>query len=204
MKRWLGVLGLVFVALVLVSFFVAPSSPDSHATAAKVISYYHSNKRQVEVSAYFLEVAVFVGFFFFWYLRDYVAAVASKALATIGFAGAVLFAVSGALSGGLSWSLADAVGHVSPSVMLSLNVLSNDAANFVLGAGLGVFLIATSLAVIQSRAPLPVWLAWIGIVVGVAALVLSWIALLAVGVWILLACIVILVRANAGVTSSTA
>ncbi len=193
-QRWLGVLGLVFVALVVASVLLTGNSPGSHASAASVISYFHKNTTQVEVSAYLTEVAVFVGLFYFWLLRDYIAAVANKALATIGFAGAALFGAAGTASAGLDWSSADAVGHVAPSVMQSLNVLSNDVSNFLLGAGLGVLLVATGLAVIGSRGPLPVWLAWIGIVFGVAALVQSWIGLLAVGVWLLITNIVLLVH----------
>ena len=62
--------GLLFVVLFVVSSFVVPSTPGSHATAAKVISFYHKHKTVVAVNAWIIEVAVFVGVIFFWYLRD--------------------------------------------------------------------------------------------------------------------------------------
>jgi hypothetical protein len=46
----------------------------------------------VRAEAYLLELAVFVGVFFFWYVRDLVTTVeANRRLATIGFAGVVIF-----------------------------------------------------------------------------------------------------------------
>ncbi|MGA9076983.1 MAG: hypothetical protein WB383_01425 [Acidimicrobiales bacterium] len=196
MKFWLGIFGLVFVALVVVSVFLVPTSPGTNATAAKVIAYYHNHKTALQVTSYLIEVAIFVGLFFFWYLRDFVAAAAGKALATIGFAGAVVFAVSGALSAGLTWAGTDAVGHMSGSVMQGLNVLENDLVFPLTGAGTAVFLFATGLAILRARVVLPVWLGWLAIVASVAALVVPWIGLIEIGVWLILTSIAILVCAN--------
>ncbi len=203
MKLWLGISGLVFVALVVVSIFLVPNSPGTNATAAKVIAYYHNYKTKLQVTSYLTEVAIFVGLFFFWYLRDFVATAAGKALATIGFAGAVVFAVSGALSAGLTWAATDAVGHMTGSVMQGLNVLENDLVLTLTGAGTAVFLFATGLGIVRARMALPVWLGWLAVVAGVAALVVPWIGIIEIGVWIVLASIAILVRANRTVTPAT-
>ncbi|MGD0894666.1 MAG: hypothetical protein ABSA08_01400 [Acidimicrobiales bacterium] len=50
---------------------------------------------------------------------------------------------------------------------------------------------------------LPVWLGWLAVVAGVAALVVSWIGFIEIGVWTILASIAILVRANRTVTTAT-
>jgi hypothetical protein len=64
MKLWLGISGLVFVALVVVAVFLVPNSPDTNATAAKVIAYYDNYKTKLQITSYLTEVAIFVGLFF--------------------------------------------------------------------------------------------------------------------------------------------
>jgi hypothetical protein len=195
-QRLLGMAGLVFVVLFLISFFAAPATPSGHASAEKVVAYYHQHKAVVVVTAYAIELAVFVGLFFFWFLRDRLCAVpANRPLANVGFAGAVVFAVSGGLSAGIALCLTDAVGHVDPTVMQTLNVMQNDLSNFMSNAGVAVFLAATGFALIRS-ATLPRWLGWVGVVLAVASLVLPGIGAPAAGVWILIASIVMLVLAG--------
>jgi len=133
------------------------------------------------------------GLFFFWYLREYLCDVASnRRLATLAFAGVILFAVSGALQAGLRLSMADAVDHVDPGVLQALNVLQNDLHTVMGGAGVAVFLVATGIAVIRNG-PLPTWLGWAGVVLGVAGAVLG---APAAALWIVISSIVILVRAG--------
>jgi hypothetical protein len=196
-QRWLGVAGIVFVILVLASIFSLPNPPDAHASLAKVVSYYHKHKDALRVSTYLTEVAVFIGLAFFWYLREHLslAGPASKRLSTLAFAGAVLFAVSGGVAAGISWALADAVDHVEPAVIQTLNVLNVDLTSFIGSAGIAVFLAANGVAIISSRS-LPVWIGWAGIVLAVIALVFGFFGFIGIGLWILAASIVILLRAD--------
>jgi len=76
---------------------------------------------------------------------------ASKPLATLGFFGALLFGVSGAVASGISWSLADSVGHVDPTVVQMLNVLNFDLNAFVGAPGIALFLGATGVRDHQAR-----------------------------------------------------
>jgi hypothetical protein len=185
--------GLLFVVLFVVSSFVVPSTPGSHDTAAKVISFYHKHKTVVAVNAWIIEVAVFVGVFFFWYLREYLSTVsANRRLATLGFGGVILFATDGALSAGINWMLADSVNHLSGTTMQTLNVIQNDLTTFLSGVGAAIFLAATGVAVIRSGV-LPRWLGWIGVVFAVAALALPFLGILGVALWTLITCIVLLV-----------
>lgn len=193
LKRWIALAGLLFVVLVVVAVVLGGGPPDSHASAAKIVAFYRKHKSGVQANAYLLELAVFVGLFFFWYLRDLVTTVeANRRLATIGFAGVVVFAVSGGLTAGINWTLADAVNHVGPTTMQTLGVLQNDAIVFLTGAGQAVFLIATGITLVRS-AVLPRWLGWIGIVLGAVALVIPFFGALPTGVWVLITSIVILV-----------
>jgi hypothetical protein len=191
-QRWLGIVGLVFVVLIVVSTFSTPAPPSTSDSVAKVVSYYHQHRSATLVIAYLIEVAIFVGIFFFWLLRDRLAR-DNRLLANIGFAGAILFAASGGVFSGLSMALGHASGHVHPSVMQSLNALSEWLPVTLAGAGVAIFLVATGAALIRS-AVLPRWLGWVGIVLAVASLVLPQVAPPAAGIWILVASIVVLIR----------
>jgi hypothetical protein len=202
LKRWIGLTGLLFVILVVVSGAVmGPMPPNSNASAAQVVAFYSKHKSGVELSAYIVELSVFVAVIFFWYLRDLVATVeANRRLATIGFVGVVIFAVQGGLTASVKWALADAVNHVAPTTMQTLGVLQNDGSTFLGGVGQAVFLIATGIALIRSGV-LARWLGWVGVVFGVVALALPFIGPIPAGLWVLIASIVILVRERGGVPS---
>lgn len=197
LRRSVGLTGLVFVALVVAAEFLLPESPSTHASSIKVVAFYHDHKSAIGINSYIIGLAVFVGIFFFWCLRDLVATVeANRRLATIGFAGALLFAVSGAFDASVFWASQDAVGHVDPTVMQTLNVLQMDGSTFLVGPGAAVFLVATGIALIRSGV-LARWLGWVGVALGVAAFALpAAIGPLPAGLWVLVASIVILVGAR--------
>ena len=192
--RAVAVAGLLFVVLIVASIFVAPGTPNAHATAAKVVSYYQNHKGGVRVEAYVIGLAVFVGVFFFWYLRDWVCSVAeNRQLATIGFAGALLFAASGALAAGIYWALADGVGHLDASAMQAFNVWQMDGVAFLLGVGQAVFLVGTGVAIARSGV-LPRWLGWAGVVLGVIGLAVpAAVGPTPAGLWVLAASIALLI-----------
>lgn len=147
------------------------------------------------VTPYAIELAVFVGLIFFWLLRNRLCVVESnRQLATIGFAGGVVLAASGGLQAGIVLALTNSVTHVAPSVMQTLNVLENDLSVFMVNVGTGLFLVMMGTAIVRSRT-LPRWLGWIGVVLGVASLVIP-APPIAVGLWILMASIVILAQAR--------
>lgn len=195
--RWLGIAGIAFIVLLVLSIFIVPNPPDSHASTAKVVSYYHDHKSGLVATSFIIELAVFVGVGFFWFLREQLAlaAPAAKRLLTLGFAGALIFATSGAFAAGISWSMADGVGHVDPTVMQTLNLMSTDLNGFLGAPGIALFLAATGVAIITHRV-LPVWLGWAGIVLALVALVIGFFGLLGIGLWILATSIILLLRAD--------
>jgi len=195
MQRWTAIAGLAFVVLVAASIFVLPNVPDSHASAQKDVAFYHAHRTATGVSAHLIVIAIFVGLFFFWHLRDLLTLTPSaKRFATIGFAGALLFAASGGVAAGSFYALNDTVGHTDPTTIQMLNVLQNDFANGVGAAGVAVFLIASSVAILRGATRLPQWVAWLGVVLGIASLVIIGLGLPAIGLWLLVSCITMLVR----------
>ncbi len=204
LRRWVGLCGLLFVVLVIVAVALVSSAPDSTASAAKVFSYYNQHKGANYLSGYALELAVIVGLVFFWYLRNWlIDAGADARLSTLGFAGAIVFGAAGAVGGGMKFVMADAVNHVSPGTLQGLNVVQQDL-NFILtGVGEGLFLFATSIAIIKSGA-MAKWLGWLGIVLGVLSLP-AFTGPLPAGIWVLVTCIVLLASKSLplGRTSAT-
>ncbi len=197
MQRLLAISGLVFVALIAASIFILPNQPDGHASAAKATVYFHAHKTAAGVSAHLILLAIFVGLFFFWYFRNLIAATpATKNLATVGFAGAVVFAVSGAVAAASYYTLGDAVGHAVPSTIQVFNLFQADFADGVGEAGVAVFLVASSIAIIRGGGRLPRWVGWVGIVLGIASLLIIGMGVPAIGLWLLISCIVMLVRAR--------
>jgi hypothetical protein len=206
LKRWLGIAGLAFVVLFVVSFVMVPSTPTAHASVTKVVAFYHKHHSAFAVNAWVIELAVFVGVFFFWYLRDYVGVTdSSRRLGTVGFAGALLFATTGGIAAGINFALADAVNHASGTTIQTLNVLQNYLNVFLGGAGVAIFLTATGVVCILNRV-LPRWLGWIAVVLAVVSLALPFLGPPAAGLWVLIASIVILLRArdSASVPSAAA
>jgi hypothetical protein len=203
MQRLLATSGLVFVALIAASIFVVPNPPNSHASAAKVVTFFQAHKTATGVAGHLILLGVFVGVFFFWYFRDLIATTpTSRHLATIGFAGAIIFAVTGGVAAGAFYTLMDTVGHADPSTIQTLNLIQTDLTNGIGEAGVALFLVASSAAIIRGRR-LPQWLAWVGILLGVASVLIFGIGLPAMGLWLLITCLTMLVRTNAPATVTT-
>jgi uncharacterized protein DUF4386 len=198
-QRRLGAAGLLFVALLIIAV-VTSSNLDSNSTAADVVASIHKHKSGLQFSAFITGLAVFEGLGFLWYLREYLCEVASnRRLASLAYVGVIFFATSGALDAGFKFAMADAVDRVDPNAMQTLNILQNDLHVVLGGVGVAMFLIATGVAVIRNG-PLPTWLGWVGVMFGVLGVVGG---APAAGLWILLASITILVRANQGTPATT-
>jgi len=196
-QRLVGVAGLVFVALVAASILVLPNGPDGHASAAKTVAFYSKHKSAAGVTAHLIVLAVVVGLFFFWFFRDYlVATTGAKPLATTAFAGAVVFAASGGVAAGSYYTLSDAIGHADASTIQVFNLMQFDFANGVGEAGIAVFLLASSYAIIRASGSLPHWVGWIGVVLGVASALVIGLGLPALGLWLIITCVTLIVRAN--------
>lgn len=187
--------GVVFVGLLIAANALAESLPDSKASATKVISYYRSHSTKIAVAAYITGVSLFVGLFFYATLRDHLRRHdAAKRLASTAFGGAVLFAVGGGLAAGTELALAEAPNEFSPGAAQALNLIENNLAQFALGAGIAVLLVAAGIAIIRTGL-LPVWLGWIAIVIAVAALTpAAFGAFLATGLWTLVVSVMLFRR----------
>lgn len=189
--------GVVFALLSGVTFAITPSSPSAHANGAKVIAFYEDHRSVERVSVL---IGVFaLGFFMFFAtaLRGYLRRTRSvEGLGALVLAAAVLLTLGLAVSGGFAFALADAPDRLTPAAAQTLNLLDEDVF-FAMPLGIGLFGIASGLAILRG-APLPNWLAWVAIVLGVVAFTpLFGLALVAVSLWVLVASILIF-RRSAG------
>jgi hypothetical protein len=193
--------GVAFVVLLAVDFSVGGSEPQAGASAARVISWYSAHRSRVQVSDYLMVVVLVVALFFFGYLRDRLAEDA-PGLAATAFGGAILFAVSGAVSSGAQLALADIPSHLSPAVAQALNLLSNYVATVAVGAGAAGLLIASGLAIVRG-VRLPAWTGWLALVLGAVCIVpIANLAPIPAGIWTLIISVVLFRRRGAVVATS--
>jgi hypothetical protein len=202
-KRLAPLTGVALVVLLVAGGGLMGTEPRSNAGAAKVIAFYHSHRSRVELSAYLTGLSVFFGLFFYGLLRDHLGRAADGArLAATGFAGAVTFAIAGVLSAGTQLALADVPGQLGPGAAQALNVLENDLSLFALGAGIAVLLMAFGLAILRG-AQLPMWLGWMAIAFAIVALLpVRFFSLPLIGIWTLVASVILYRRGNARISET--
>jgi hypothetical protein len=201
-NRLLPLSGLVFVALVLVSAFIV-STPGSNASASTVLTFYQAHQSVTSASGLLTGLAVVFGLFFFGYLRDYLRQDrATRWLASTAFGGVILFAAGGAISAGSLFALGDQPHVLNAAAAQTLNLLQTDGSVGFTQAGLGVFYLATAVAILRGKL-LPAWLGWVSVVLGLlaASLVLAFFAFIATGVWVIVVAVMLWVKAGRGGTA---
>jgi hypothetical protein len=188
--RWSNVapaLGVVFVVLVLGSVAFG-NTPSTSKSPAAVLAFYEAHKGREYTSAFLAAPAVVVGLFFFAYLRNWLQRRdVNERWGAVAFAGGILFAVLGGIAVGLELALVDTPKYLTPDTAAALNFLESDVPFILASMALAVMAIATGIAAIKSQY-LPTWLGWISLVIGIVAVlpIGDFIALPAVGVWVLL------------------
>jgi hypothetical protein len=190
--RWAAGAGLLFVILLVVGFFIT-STPSSSASAANISHYYLHHNRQVKVSGLLTYLAVFTGGWFFVYLWRHFRSFAGMSVpAAVSLVGAVIFAVSGALSAGINFSFTDHTKSLNDGALLALNALENDLTYPMTIVGLALFYSAAAIIIVKARA-FPRWLGWVSAVMALASLVppVAFFAFLATPLWVLAVCVLL-------------
>lgn len=195
-KRWdrlAPLLGVAFVVLLVVDIAIGGTEPGPGASSSKVVSWYVAHRSSIRASDYLMAVVLVLGLFSYGYLRDWLGK-ETPGLATTAFGGAVLFAVSGALSSGVQLALSDSPGRLSPATAHALNALNGYVAAIAVAAGAAVLLLAAGLAILRGTR-LPAWTGWLALVFGVVSLLpYRSVGLLPAGIWTLIVSIVLFVR----------
>jgi hypothetical protein len=188
--RWSKVappLGLLFVVLVLGSVGFG-NTPSTSKSPAAVLAFYRAHQGREYTSAFLAAPAVVVGLFWFAYLRNWLQRRdVNERWGAVAFVGGILFAVVGGIAVGVELALVDTPKYLTPDTAAALNFLESDVPFILASMALGVMAIATGIAAVKNQY-LPTWLGWFSLVLGIIAVlpVGDFIALPAIGVWVLL------------------
>ena len=183
LARYAPLAGLAFVVLTVVAFLIVGDTPDTDATTAKVVAFWHSNKDEGFISSI---IGALAGLALAWFagsLRAHLARFepAANRLANVSFGGGLIAAAGILIALNLQFAVVDTVGDVPPVVTQTLFVLSDDFFMPIVG-GLAVMLTAAGIVGLRHGA-FPGWLAWAGIVLAIAGLVLPFPVVLVILLW---------------------
>jgi hypothetical protein len=195
LDRAFALTGVAFVALSVVVFVIAGSTPDVHDSAAKVAAFYAKHHSRVNTAGFLIAIPAALLALFTGALRQRLRRTdgGSIAATTAAVAGGTIASAGMMLFGGTQIALADASGHASATTMQTLNVIANDS--FVPWiAGFGVLLLATGIATLQTRA-LPRPIGYIALVLGVLVFTpLGWWAFLLGALTMAVASVIMAIR----------
>lgn len=201
LSRLAPLTGVAFVALAVAGIFSGGETPDANASPARVIAYYGSHRSEVETSAILFALAFLFMVLFAGSLRSFLRRTpAAEGLSALVLAGGVLMTAGATLGSGVEYGLAHNLSSLTPATAQTLNLLSNELFLPII-AGAFVFGIASGLAILRG-APLPRWLGWVVVVLGIAAIIppASFPSLLGFVIWSLI--VSILIYRRTGPTTS--
>ncbi|MEU0414412.1 hypothetical protein ABZ307_42515 [Streptomyces griseorubiginosus] len=189
--------GLAAVVLTVVGFLLLGDTPEYDAPGRQVRFYYADHQGQVGTSLYLLVIAAVLFVFFAAYLSRAVRDLTPGGgwLHRAVLAGGVLIAGGFLAGAALTLALLDLSDKSSatPQALQALNAVNEDFfVPFVVG--MGVMLLATGLATVRAAdSPLPRWLSWAAIALGVLVLVpwVGFFAFMLAGVWVIIASILL-------------
>ena len=190
MRKLLPLSGILAVLLIVLAFVLGGSTPDSDASAAKVMAFYSTDEaRQIAAS---FALATSVPFLVFFAVA--LASTLWPREAGVRPVWELVLVAGGALAGGaillaaaVHFALADGADHLSASALQVLNVVDGDGW-IAWNAGIGVMMLGAA-GSLFTRAAGSRWLAWTAAVLGILLFVpfADFFALLASGLWILVA-----------------
>ena len=194
-ERLAPLTGIVFAVLLFASFVIPGTPPNADDSTHKVVQYWSTHDTENIVAALVGAVAVV---FFIWFASSLRSAImeaegGTGRLAAIVYGGAVIVAAGAAVTVGFQFSAADSVGDVPAAVTQTLSVINIDAFLWF-SAGIALFWFASAFATFKTRV-LPVWLAWISIVLAIVAFTpAALVAVLGFLIWVIIVSVLLYVR----------
>jgi MFS family permease len=173
-------------AVLLVALFVVAislgSSPDSSASGAKVIQWYHDHRTAMNAQSFLFAYSALAGLAYFACVAGYLRGRGAQVLAATTMAGAAIFAAGMLLGAAANTVIIDRVNHINTTTAQTLNIISNDLFAFMFFGGLCAATLSVGVSIIRTRA-LPLALGIVSAVIGVADAtgIVSWPAALLTG-----------------------
>ena len=200
MKReWLVPLtGVLFVALLIISFAIAGEPPDADEPVQDIVDHYVDNKDAIWASTLVGILAALSLVLFGAYLRKVFSAAEPPGhgmLSPLVLAGTVIMAVGAGLDMTISVSLAEAADDIDPAAVQALQALWDN--DFVpVGIGVELLLLGAGLSIVRYGA-LPKWLGWVALVLALVGVTpVGFIAFPLGGIWLIVVSILLAVRAR--------
>ncbi|HEV2981598.1 MAG TPA: hypothetical protein VGX51_09215 [Solirubrobacteraceae bacterium] len=177
--------GVLFALLVVVGTVVGSESPGTEKPASKIVAYYETHSSEVKASAVLFALAFLALIGFGAALRSYARrSPSAEGVSVLMVAGSVLVAAGALTASGVEFGLAKEIHHLGPEAVKTLNFITEEVAFLPIIGGAFVFAIGAGLTILRG-APLPRWLGWVAIVLGIAALIppASFPSLLGFAIW---------------------
>lgn len=194
--------GVAFFVLFFVALMVlGGSTPDSDASAAKVLDFYTVHRGAQQAAALVLALGAVFLLWFVTILREELRERGSERIATATLAGGIVMATGFLIMAAAHFGLADTAHKLQPAAAQALNAL--DGGTFLVSFA-GTFFVAVSLTVAVFRLRLlPRAFGYVSAVLAVAMLTpIGWIAWLAMSLWMAAAGVVLALRARPAATAS--
>jgi hypothetical protein len=167
LSRLAPLTGVVFAVLAAAAFVSASGAPSTSASGPRVIAFYEAHGSSAQASDYLWMLAFAFLVLFAGSLRTFLRRTpAAAGLSSVVLAGAAVLAAGAGVYFGFDYTLATTSSHLAPAAAQALNVLALKLF-LPVSAGGFVFGIASGLAILRG-APLPNWLGWAAIAIGVA------------------------------------
>lgn len=193
LSRFAPLTGVLFAVLAVVGVLTGSESPGTNQPPAKIVAYYATHESEVKTSAILFALAFLVLVLFAASLRAYFRRTpAAEGVSALVLAGAVLSAAGALITSGVEFGLANEIHHLGPEAAQTLNFITEEVAFLPVIGGAFLLALGSGLAILRG-APLPRWLGWVAIVLGIAALVppASFPSLLGFAIWSVIVSIVI-------------
>jgi hypothetical protein len=184
--------GIVFVALVVLSFIISGESPSADDSTQEVIEYWTDNDSENQWAAALISLGAAFLVWFGGTLRAALRRAEGEPgrVAATAFGGFITMAVGITAFAGFAFAAADTVGDVPPEVTQTLSVLNSDFF-FMVAMGNLVAFTATAVAILRHGA-MPRWLGYLAALIAVVSVTpAGFFAFLAGGIWILIASVVL-------------
>jgi hypothetical protein len=196
-------MGVLFIVLAVIAILVGGEPPSADDDVQEIVDFYLDNEDEIEISAALGTLAVAALIFFANYFRRVLAEAGEGLMSATVLVGGSIMAIGIAIDGTISIALAETADDLEPASVQTLQALwDNDFLPIALGAF--VFLVSAGIAVVKSGV-LPAWLGWVAIVLAILGPTpIGFVSFLGGALWILVASVLLTMRARDTARPATA